>query len=288
MGDSTNLPLEGLRSLLDLTAEAACLVDAKNWQVIYANSRLARLTGASEESLAGSGLFELVPELGESGARMRLAGLASGKTDAAQIDLRDAADRDESAFAVARVRRVASENGVWLAVVLEAASAGAADESARREGIDPLTGLADRGVILDRLSRIIHGDRLEDRRCAVLFVDVDGFKQVNDVYGHLVGDRVLGEVARRLKGCLRARDCVARFGGDEFLVLLERIGSRAEIDAVVRRVQAAFARAIVLSQGEVMLGVSIGAARAGEDGNTPEALIDAADRAMYAAKRATA
>jgi diguanylate cyclase (GGDEF)-like protein len=288
MGDSTNLPLEGLRSLLDLTAEAACLVDAKNWQVMYANSRLARLTGASEESLAGSGLLELVPELGESGARMQLAGLASGKTDAAQIDLRDAADRDESAFAVARVRRVASENGVWLAVVLEAASAGAADESARREGIDPLTGLADRGVILDRLSRIIHGDRLEDRRCAVLFVDVDGFKQVNDVYGHLVGDRVLGEVARRLKGCLRARDCVARFGGDEFLVLLERIGSRAEIDAVVRRVQAAFARAIVLSQGEVMLGVSIGAARAGEDGNTPEALIDAADRAMYAAKRATA
>ena len=111
-------------------------------------------------------------------------------------------------------------------MVLETASAGAADESSRREGIDPLTGLADRGVILDKLSRIIHGDRLEDRRCAVLFVDVDGFKQVNDVYGHLVGDRVLGEVARRLKGCLRARDCVARFGGDEFLVLLERIGGR--------------------------------------------------------------
>jgi diguanylate cyclase len=172
--------------------------------------------------------------------------------------------------------------------VLETASAGAADESSRREGIDPLTGLADRGVILDRLSRIIHGDRLEDRRCAVLFVDVDGFKQVNDVYGHLVGDRVLGEVARRLKGCLRARDCVARFGGDEFLVLLERIGSQGEIDSVVRRVQAAFARPIELTQGSVILGVSVGAARAGEDGNTPEALIDAADRAMYAAKRATA
>ena len=143
-----------------------------------------------------------------------------------------------------------------MAIVLEPASAGAADESARREGIDPLTGLADRGVILDRLSRIIHGDRLEDRRFAVLFVDVDGFKQVNDVYGHLIGDRVLGEVARRLAGCV-ARDCVARFGGDEFLVLLERIGSRGEIDSVVRRVEAAFARLIVLPQGEVMLGVSV-------------------------------
>ena len=172
-------------------------------------------------------------------------------------------------------------------MVLETESAGAADESSRREGIDPLTGLADRGVILDKLSRIIHGDRLEDRRCAVLFVDVDGFKQVNDVYGHLVGDRVLCEVARRL-GRLRARDCVARFGGDEFLVLLERIGGRDEIDSVVRRVQTAFVRPIVLPQGEVTLGVSVGAARAGENGNSPEALIDAADRAMYAAKRATA
>jgi diguanylate cyclase (GGDEF)-like protein len=288
MGDLSNLPLEGLRSLLDLTDDAACLVDAKNWQIMYANSRLIRLTEASPSVLASANLFELVPELEEADARLQLAELASGKVDSAQIELRAAAGIDESAFAVARVRRVPGMDGAWLAIVLETASAGAADESLRREGIDPLTGLADRGVILDRLSRIIHGDRLDDRRCAVLFIDVDGFKQVNDAHGHLVGDRVLGEVARRLKGCLRTRDCVARFGGDEFLVLLERIGSRKEIDSVVRRVQAAFSRPIALAQGAVLLGVSVGAARAGDDGNTPEALIDAADRAMYAAKRATA
>lgn len=288
MGDLSNLPLEGLRSLLDLTDDAASLVDARTWQIMYANSRLIRLTGASPAVLESTNLFELVPELNEADARLQLAELSAGKIDAAQIELRAAVGVEDSAFVLARVRRVPGVAGNWLAIVLETPSAGAADESLRREGIDPLTGLADRGVILDRLARIIHGDRLDDRRCAVLFIDVDGFKQVNDAHGHLVGDRVLGEVARRLKGCLRARDCVARFGGDEFLVLLERIGSRKEIDSVVRRVQAAFARPIALSQGEVMLGVSVGAARAGDDGDTPEALIDAADRAMYAAKRATA
>jgi diguanylate cyclase (GGDEF)-like protein/PAS domain S-box-containing protein len=288
MGDSTNLPLEGLRSLVDLTGEAACLVDASTWRIEFVNSPLAQLTGIAVESIVGRTLFELAPELQDAAVRVQLIELAAGKRESARIDFRDLADHNGSPFVELRVRRVATQSGVWLAMVLETESAGAADESSRREGIDPLTGLADRGVILDKLSRIIHGDRLEDRRCAVLFIDVDGFKQVNDVYGHLVGDGVLGEVARRLKGCLRARDCVARFGGDEFLVLLERIGGRGEIDAVVRRVQAAFARPIVLPQGEVTLGVSVGAARAGEDGNTPEALIDAADRAMYAAKRTPA
>jgi diguanylate cyclase (GGDEF)-like protein/PAS domain S-box-containing protein len=287
MGDSVNLPVEGLRTLVDLTSEAACLVDASDWRIAYANQRLMRLTGCASASAVGRNLFELVPELGYVEVRSQLAELAAGKRDAALVTLLDASD-DERVFALVRARRIASDGRVWLALVLEAVSAGAADESSRREGIDPLTGLADRGVILDKLARILDGDRFEDRRCAVLFVDVDGFKQVNDVYGHLVGDRVLGEVARRVAGSVRARDCVARFGGDEFLVLLERIGGHGEIDSVVRRVQAAFERPIVLPQGEVTLGVSIGAARAGDDGSSPEELIDAADRAMYAVKRATA
>lgn len=288
MGDSSNLPVEGLRFLVDLTGEAACLVDASDWTIVYANSRLARLTGCRDGDATGRGLFELVPELEDVNVRVLLAELAGGKRDAAAIDIGDRTGRSESPFGELRVRRAAIDDRVWLAMVLETASAGAADESSRREGIDPLTGLADRGVILDKLSRIVHGDRFEDRRCAVLFIDVDGFKQVNDVYGHLVGDRVLVEVARRLSGSVRARDCVARFGGDEFLVLLERIGGGGEIESVVRRVHAAFARPIVLPQGAVLLSVSVGAARAGDDGSTPEALIDAADRAMYTAKRAPA
>jgi diguanylate cyclase (GGDEF)-like protein len=287
MGDSTNLPLEGLRTLVDLTGEAACLVDANGWQVIYANARLARLVSADDVSLTGRSILELVPELNDAPIRLQLAELTNDRRESARIVLSDRADGSVHMFAEIRVRRVVTDSGLWLAMVLEPPAL-VNDDSQRGDGIDSLTGLADRRVIFDKLSNIIHGDRLEDRRCAVLFIDVDGFKQVNDVYGHLVGDRVLGEVARRLAGCVRSRDCVARFGGDEFLVLLERIGGRDEIESVVRRVQAAFVPPIRLPQGEVLLGVSVGSARAGEDGDSPEALIDAADRAMYAAKRAPA
>src|SRR5262245_42928636 len=87
MGDLSNLPLECLRSLLDLTDDAACLVDGKSWQIMYANSRLIRLTGASPAVLASTNLFELVPELEQADARLQLAELAAAKIDSAQIEL---------------------------------------------------------------------------------------------------------------------------------------------------------------------------------------------------------
>jgi diguanylate cyclase (GGDEF)-like protein len=285
--ESTNVPLEGLHTLVDLGGEGACLVDPRGWRLVYANPQFVRLVGSSHKSRTELSLFELVPGLETPAVRKLLAELADGKRVEARIDCSAASDRIDGPVGEIRVRRVEAKDGVLLAMVWGASSVAGEHEATRREGIDPLTGLADRGYILDKLEKIIHGDRMEDQRCAVLFIDVDGFKQVNDAYGHLVGDRVLGEVARRLAACVRAVDCVARFGGDEFLVLLERIGGLGEVTPVVRRIQAAFARPISFPQGEITLSVSVGVARAGDDGGTPEALIDAADRAMYAAKRAT-
>ncbi len=299
MGDSTNLPLEGLRSLIDLAGEGACLIDPAGWRVVYANPQLLRLLDLPSDPPAALSIFELVPVLETPAIRAELAELAVGKRDEARIDCRTVSNEDVSNRSVSnrtgspiaeiRVRRVETENGVWLAMVLTtSAVAAGTDDATRCEGNDPLTGLADRGFILDKLSKIIRGDRSEDQRCVVLFVDIDGFKQVNDSYGHLVGDRVLCEVARRLAACVRAADHVGRFGGDEFLILLERVGGRGEFEPVVRRIQAAFVRPISFAQGEVTLGVSVGAAQAGIDGGSAEELIDAADRAMYVAKRAPA
>jgi len=281
-------PLEGLQSLVELCGEGACLVDPLGWRLVYANRHLARIVGWSNESPVGASIFDLVPGLETPAIRQLLAELADGIRDEARIDRRPTSERLAEPIGEIRVRRVEAASGVLLAMVLGSPAIADDRESTRWEGIDPLTGLADRGFILNKLKAIFLGDRQEDQRCAVLFIDVDGFKQVNDVYGHLVGDRVLGEIARRLAEVVRVEDHVARFGGDEFLVLLERVGDCEDFAPLVRRIQAAFARPIFLPQGEVTLSVSIGAARAGHDGNTPEALIDAADRAMYAAKRATA
>ncbi|MEX2092928.1 MAG: GGDEF domain-containing protein, partial [Pirellulales bacterium] len=275
MRDATNLPLEGLRSLVDLAGEGACLVDPRDWRVVYANPQLLRRLASPGDPPAASSIFELAPDLETPAIRAQLAELAVGKRDEAHIDCRAPSNRTGSPLGEIRVRRVETDNGVWLAMILTTSAAATTDETTRREGIDPLTGLADRGFILDKLSKIIHGDRLEDQRSAVLFIDVDGFKQVNDSYGHLVGDRVLCEVARRLAACVRAADHVGRFGGDEFLILLERVGGRSELEPVVRRIQAAFLRPISFAQGEVTLGVSVGAAQAGVDGGSAEELIDA-------------
>jgi diguanylate cyclase (GGDEF)-like protein len=186
----------------------------------------------------------------------------------------------------ATIRRVDTEFGPLLAVLAKFAAA-VGDESVRSSaaGFDSLTGLADRGRLMDRLTRLVQGVQSNGQRFAVLFLDLDGFKEVNDSYGHLVGDEVLQEVGRRLTSCVRAADVVARFGGDEFVVLLDRVASHVEIAPVLRRLEAALERPIAIPQGSVKLGVSVGVALAGVDGSTAEEMISAADRAMYAAKR---
>jgi diguanylate cyclase (GGDEF)-like protein len=288
MEGSANLPEDALRSIVELVAEPACLIAVDGWRILYANPAFGRLANANSEraSWEVGGLFAAFPDLDSAAVRMQLNELVQGNRLTARIDCASA--HRHSLISEIRARRIETAGGALLALVLGSATAEDAD-AARGKAIDPLTGLADRAFILDKLNNILRGDRQEDRGCVVLFVDVDGFKQVNDSYGHLMGDRVLGEVARRLAASVRARDHVARFGGDEFLVLLERVSDRAIIERVVQRIQAAFDRPIVLPQGEVTLSVSVGAAQAGDaESTTAEALIDAADRAMYAAKRATA
>jgi diguanylate cyclase (GGDEF)-like protein len=281
MIDLTNAS-SALRALVDLSGDGACLVDPDEWHVVYANPSLLRRVGLAHDTLGDSSILAWLPDLTSPEAREQLERLAGGELEAADFVSRLACPGGGESVSV-RARRVAGKQGPMLAIVVMAAGAGV-----RRPGTDPLTGLADRAFLLDRLTTILRGGRSGDDDCAVLFVDVDGFKQVNDLYGHLVGDRVLREVARRLAGSVRDGDQVARFGGDEFVVLLQRIRDRKAIEPVVRRIEAAFRQPIPLPQGEVILTVSMGAAQAHVDGESAEALIDAADQAMYAAKRATA
>ena len=151
---------------------------------------------------------------------------------------------------------------------------------------DPLTGLPNRALFHDRLDSALARARREQAQFAVLYIDLDEFKQVNDSLGHAVGDALLQEVAQRLTACVRESDTVGRIGGDEFLVLLNSVHAPEQILHVAEKIRCSVAQPCVLSGHRVSVAASIGIACYPAQGEDGQLLIQRADEAMYAAKKA--
>ena len=148
---------------------------------------------------------------------------------------------------------------------------------------DPLTGLANRVLFLDRVSHALSLVRRHDQMLAVLFVDLDGFKTINDSLGHAAGDRLLAVVAQRLQTCVRTSDTVARLGGDEFALLIEDATDDHAASEVADRIAASVRHPILIEGKEVFMTASIGIATAKDEGSASD-LLRNADMAMYVAK----
>lgn len=163
---------------------------------------------------------------------------------------------------------------------------------------DELTGLANRVLLKDRLNTAIAFHQRQSLKMAVLFIDLDGFKSINDTHGHDVGDELLKQVALRLQGCVRSSDTVVRFGGDEFVLLLTGLHSANEAAYVAEKVLQLMKKAFELSKGEsknepegeskinAVIGCSIGIAMFPDDGNNDTDLLKIADTLMYKVKAA--
>ena len=151
---------------------------------------------------------------------------------------------------------------------------------------DPLTGLANRSLFDDHLQRALNHAERTGTSFAILFIDLDRFKPVNDSLGHAAGDEMLKKIAIRLTQALRSEDVLARFGGDEFLVLLEYGSSRETAQAVALRIQEALEAPVKVAGKYIPMSASIGIALYPEDGQNASELLSSADSAMYAAKHA--
>lgn len=163
-----------------------------------------------------------------------------------------------------------------------------AEESAREASLhDPLTSLPNRALIFEYGSRLLAAAQRNHGRGALLFVDLDRFKPINDQYGHEVGDRVLQEVGQRLKGCTRDEDLVGRLGGDEFVIILDHLDGQAHrASAVAQHVVEILSQTFAFDAIEVAISPSIGIAFFPEHADDLEQLIHAADLAMYQVKQA--
>jgi diguanylate cyclase (GGDEF)-like protein len=149
---------------------------------------------------------------------------------------------------------------------------------------DPLTGLFNRPSFMHELEQAVLQGQRYSRNFVLLYIDLDGFKQINDTLGHAAGDLLLQQTADRFQAVMRASDCVARLGGDEFCILARETGTYSEAAKVADKLITAQAAPFDLDGHTGRIGCSIGIARFPADGGTADYLLRIADRAMYEAK----
>ncbi len=151
---------------------------------------------------------------------------------------------------------------------------------------DPLSGLPNRLLLMERLDHAIKQSKRHQKRLAVMFIDLDFFKNINDSFGHQVGDKLLVQVTKRLNRIIRDEDVLSRIGGDEFIVLLENIVSESNAIKIAEKIIATFAGAFAIGEREISISSSIGISLFPQDGKDSNTLLQHADTAMYRAKEA--
>ncbi len=297
--DSVEIPpdvatlVQRLRAVMDISPDAILFLDGATGRVLGANSAACETLGYSPDELTSLTVEEIAPR---AAPLVREALRASGQggvgRTAFEVEL-----RAKSGVEVAvqwRMRIVAEAGGPTLVVVARPLEYSARRRRwsvrraapSRRGGYDALTGLSDRRRFEARLELALReAHREPSRRFAVLFVDLDGFKAINDQFGHLSGDRLLAKIAERIARSVRPDDLVARFGGDEYTIFLEDLHSEADALAVGQRIIAAVAAPVEIDHRPVSVTASIGIAVSWRGYDNPDAMLRDADQAMFRAKR---
>jgi diguanylate cyclase (GGDEF)-like protein/PAS domain S-box-containing protein len=268
------------------------LDDGHVGEIMDVNTTMCLMLGYEPEELHGaqSRVLRAYPDSEESATLgTRLNQLASGAIDAFQRETQFVTSTGEILWVEVSATRVTPKTAPPFALVYLHDLTGREENKRMLESMalhDALTGLPNRAVLFPRLDDLLRSARRDGATVGLMYLDLDGFKPVNDTYGHAAGDAVLVEVARRLSDSVRPGDTVARLGGDEFAVLAANIRGAADLDMIARRIHRALADPVTLPNGVgVVIGTSIGSA-VGGGGTTADDLVHDADVEMYRAKHA--
>lgn len=275
-------------STLDRVSEAVVVID-EGGRVRTFNAAAQHLFQWKASDMLGASVDRLMPdrvrsEHGGYVARYQSTGQAhvigKGRIETGQR-------RDGSQFPMhLTVSDISDANGTrFVGVVRDLTRDREAEDLRQRALSDPLTGLANAAHAHEQLRDACNRADGAGAGIAVIYIDLDRFKPVNDEHGHAVGDKVLKTVAHRMTHNVGSGDLVARMGGDEFLVVLRDVSRSVTAEAVARRLQASITQPIVVGSRTVTIGASAGVAVHGIDGTSPESLLQAADQAMYERKR---
>ncbi len=259
-------PSEMLCAALDASQDAVCFVDSRSRCVTHANPAAERLFGYSGNDWDNVTLRDLLKE-----------GVEHGYLPGRQFVHVRVWHRDGHAMA-AEWCLLGSSSDTFAVAIFRPLSVA---EPIAEGNIDALTGLANRRVFERRLLEILEQKRTD---YAVFFLDLDDFKAVNDRFGHTLGDQVLRQVAQRLVHGLRPVDTVVRYGGDEFVLLLEGIENEPSARKTVRRLLRAISSPIAIGEHRFQVSASVGIVLGKHGTSNLDAIIHAADRAMYRAK----
>ncbi|ROR32422.1 bifunctional diguanylate cyclase/phosphodiesterase [Inmirania thermothiophila] len=272
------------RNLVERSLAGVYIVRAGRFA--YVNPRLAEIFGYTPEEIVGREVGELVAPADRELVRGRVRERLEGRGDVAHYGFRGLR-KDGTEIRVEVLGSAAEIDGerVLVGTLLDVTEQHRYEERIRRlANYDPLTELPNRRMLRERFVEMLEQGRRLGVRLAVLYLDLDRFKDVNDTLGHEVGDRLLAQAGERLRGVVRNGDLLARLGGDEFAAVLWN-GTEETARSVAERVQAVLEAPFRLGGREVRVGASIGIARFPEDGDDVDVLLRRADIAMYRAKR---
>ncbi|WP_343757599.1 putative bifunctional diguanylate cyclase/phosphodiesterase [Deinococcus depolymerans] len=285
------------RTLFEQSADGLVLIDPHDpdvpWRIVDCNEAFCRMNGYGYEDLVGASidLLHPYPMMAQEGPEL-LAWIREEQPVHGEGAHRH---RDGRVFPIESASSLVMVGGreLVLGQDRDISERKRAEERLRQLAAqmtfdaqhDPLTGLPNRALLLDRLQLELRRVGRSTACVAVYFIDLDGFKRVNDMLGHAVGDELLREVAVRLQGCVRPSDTVARLGGDEFVVVVSDLNGREDAERVARRLQAALEPTVNLGGQPVDVQSSMGVALHPPDSSLPANLLRQADMAMYQAKR---
>jgi diguanylate cyclase (GGDEF)-like protein/PAS domain S-box-containing protein len=290
VGRAGGSPSSWETAVLESLPDGVLVVD-ETGRIVYVNRQAERLTGYRRSELKGRPIEVLVPASLRPMHREERRGYAArprprpmGPADRDFRLRRKNGSELIADIALGPIGGPGSHNTV--ATIRDATERIRMENDLKHRALhDPLTGLANRALFFDRLHQAMLGFKRDRRPVAVVMLDLDGFKTVNDAFGHLAGDHVLKKVAAQLQAGVRSTDTVARIGGDEFAWILPGAGGAEAGVRKVRMLLRSVARAYAVDGKHVEVGVSAGVAFFPIDGRDPDALMRHADLALYTAKR---